>query len=47
MPTQKSIGKLEIRPTPCKIITPKNCNFKLCTWLCQGNYPPCNFGFNR
>ena len=27
---QKSIGKSEIRP-PCKIVTPKNFNLKLCT----------------
>ena len=46
-PIQKSIGKWEIRP-PCKIVTPKNFNLKLCIrdYVWEATHHA-NFGSNR
>ena len=45
---QKSIGKWEIRSFPCKIVTPKNFNLKLCTRDYVGETTHhVNFGLNR
>jgi len=44
-PMQKSIGKWEIQP-PCKIVTSKNFNSKVCTRdYIGGDYQPCKFWF--
>ena len=47
-PMQKSIGKWEIRPPPCKIVTVKNFILKLCTYdYVREITRHANFGFNR